>query len=504
MNKDKTILLIIFLITLVSYTLSFFLFNLPFLLSSFDSYCHISMVKSLDCYTENNCNLDLFPDSYIKDVHIGQNITSFFIFKILSGINIKIGFYILGLIHILILLAGLRLFFNTYFDDKKLSNIFLILILVFTSSFIWVGSSLSALMDLNFIAHYPKILGLGIFLLMISLNRFYEKETKIIFIQIFLFMVLITSHVLTAVFYGVFLFGSIIYNYKNKILLKKYLILSAVLVFTFFIISLSWPFFNIFSESIKAFNNFQSGKIATGENNVYNLDFFNSSIQLSLTLPLFIMAILFLFKQKRYYLILISLLLLFISISYLIPYLPKINGYWRFTVLLLLPLIGGLSIYLKSKELFKYSKLIIIFFFIVLLTLYAVSNSLSRAISFKDDLSSLNSLNYPKNGKILLINPVDSCFIQAETNLKVLNAEQGHVSDPKKVILNDILNEKISHSVSTNDLDEFLNILNETGANYVLLRSNNNLIDLLNNVSFSEISSYNNLKIYEVKNVKIN
>lgn len=498
-NKSNFIFLVIVAISVISYTLAFFVFQLPFFMASFDSYCHAAMIKSLDCYSENNCDLNVFPDSYVKDVHIGQNIASYFITELISGVHTKTFFYIFGIVNIFLLLFALKLFSEAYLEPGKVTNIFLILVLVFTSSFIWVGSSFSSLLDLNYVAHYPKILGLGIMVLMLALNKKYEKEPKIIYLQALLFTILITSHVLTAIFFGLFILASLILTYRNKLLFKRYVLLLGVLIATAFILSFTWPFHNVILESLKAFSNFQSGEIASGGVTMFNFSFFVSSTQLFLTLPLLFISIYQLVKDKKYYFLVAIGLLLFISFSYTIPYLPKVNGYWRFTVLLIPLFMGGFALYLKEGKSPKWFKLLAIFFMVVLLILSGVTTSINRSFAYRGDIDDLSSLTYPADGRVLLVSPEDSCFIQSETDLKVLNAEQGHVSDPEKVLLNDQLNNAVALAISRGDTKGFLEILKGNDVDYILVRQSSDTSDFFRNLALPEVASKNKLTIYGVR-----
>jgi hypothetical protein len=424
-TQGKVIIIVV--IFLIVYSFLFWNIHTPLYGKGFDTYQHISLMKIYEdkISKTDNYNESLYPGLYADDFHMGLNIFSSFTLKQITGATNLQLIYLEGMAYSILLIFALYLLIKKQKINKNRALMILITFLLFSAgSLRWIGR-FNSFFELLIVAHYPATLGLGLILLMLSLNWKLEENLKIYILNALLFTILFSAHLLSGLVYLV-LFGLLLFI---KIIKKKKFNVEGIKIMLIYLLILFllsfWPFFNwveffINSNPIQG-NELETIPLGAGELfGMFGLLFFGFLYLLKKP------------KQNLHLLMWSSLFTIFL-LSYLTPF--RISSYWRFLTFIKIPLI--ISTTLFAFELDRKKLKIFFIFCLLLFSFISLSNNVIELETKGNNYNFIEPIDYLiPNNSIIFGNPFLLYNLQAIGDKEVFLIADGHAGSINSQIMN--------------------------------------------------------------------
>jgi hypothetical protein len=327
-------LVLLFALTLYSWTYA--AYELPYASAGFDGFSHLGMVRTLHGEIDPGGHplVDgFYPALYEGDTHLGPYLTVAAVMSLGRGMTPKSALLLLALFNLALVAFGLYFFFRRYTGDRVVALAGAALVFASTSLEALVKPQSCALADLLVTAHYPATFALGIMFILLGLNLiFLDRPTTWLWLaQALLCFLLITSHPLTGVMYGLALVllaashpGKTGASWKLRLVLIGILPAAAAA-------TLLWPFYNWWASLFGALPDGAGGYSPVA----------HDWAEILRIVGLAFLGLPFLVRWRRLFPLLWCLASLLIALSYLTPLQAPL--YWRFAYMARIPLLLGLA-----------------------------------------------------------------------------------------------------------------------------------------------------------------
>jgi hypothetical protein len=496
LNKDYLILFII-LLTTIFYVLFFISASGPFRNANFDAQCHVAMLKGISAFFENSVDNYSYPSSWLSDPRMGLNYILIYILQKVTQLDNTDVFLIIGILNITILIISAYIFSRVYYKNRSNSLFLVLIILIFGTTYKYIGVSYTNLTDLVFVASYPAVYGFGsIFLAFFFYYKYLqETKTKNLIIASFLLLVLLNNHFGSGIFLILLVFLFTLSEIINKKVSKKELILIILSFLIILFIDNYWFFSSWLQTSLDNLNLFQSSAIISGDYSPISPTYFLSIIRFTDLGFLLVFSLIILIKKKELFLLISIPTCFIISISLFLPNIYQVPLSWRLLPLLKILILLPMPFLFREDFIFKkrHFRVLILFFVLLIALLGSINaNFLKYATSteYSPNLSFINQY-YTPNQTLFIIDTRESCFIQTITNYKILTVSGStHLADPKKIIENEN-REKDFLDISSNITKDRIELFNEKYNNPLLLlnKRNKNLTFIPDYAKYKENSA---------------